>query len=144
MISLYAWTTCNNFDSGDFYSWDVDSWRPFNVSEGIEYPVRVVNISKSEMCIKPSKYLFIPDELFARPALKLCKIFGGKLVNISTQEQYEDVLEYTNLIRKDSLVSAAIYSYCVAHRNSSYKCTHLIHKHIGRFASLNLEVIRGQ
>ena len=98
---MYAWTTCELFETGDFYSWDVDSWVPLNVSEGIEYPVRVVNISKSELCIKPAKYFFLPDNWLARPALKLCKTFGGKLVNLTTQEQYDEVLKYTNSVRKD-------------------------------------------
>ena len=30
-----------------------------------------------------------------------CKTFGGSLVNITNQKQYEEVLEYTNSVRKD-------------------------------------------
>ena len=51
---MYAWTTCQSFEGGDFYSWNTNSWVPLNISEGIEHPVRVVNISKSELCIKPA------------------------------------------------------------------------------------------
>ena len=98
---MYAWTSCELYEKGDFYSWDVEDWRPFNETEGVEYPARVVNISKSELCMKPAKYFFIPDWFTARAALGICKVFGGKLVNLTTQQQNDDVLEFTNAVRKD-------------------------------------------
>ena len=70
-------------------------------NESIKVQYRVVELDKSTLCNTEKKYTFFPDRYKHLDGAQLCKRFGGRLVDVSSKEKFDEVAAYLGTIKDD-------------------------------------------
>ena len=71
-------------------------------NESIRVQYRVVDVEKSAICKTESKYTYFPDKFKLQEGTEVCVRFGGRRVNVSTDEQFDSVVSFMAGVRDDS------------------------------------------
>ena len=76
---------------GDIYSFSPDDWEPYDKelqkNDSIKVQYRVVDLETASFCNSESIYTFFPDSYALLDGIDLCKRFGGRIVDVSTEEK---------------------------------------------------------
>ena len=62
---------------------------------------RVVDLEKSSLCQTERKYSFFPDKYQHLEGSKLCERYGGRRVDVSTKNKFNQVVAYLGSIKDD-------------------------------------------
>ena len=91
-------TLCKSFASGDIYSWSADDWEPYDMelqkSQDTAVQYRKVDFTRPSLCDAGQKYTFFPDTYTFEGGFNVCRRFGGKLVDVSTTQKFEAIVEF--------------------------------------------------
>ena len=69
--------------------------------ESIKVQYRVVELDKSTLCNNEKKYTFFPDKYKHLDGSQLCKRFGGRRVDVSSKEKFDEVATFLGTIKDD-------------------------------------------
>ena len=69
---------------------------------------RVVDLETSSFCTSESKYTFFPDSYAFLDAINLCTRFGGRIVDLSTEEKVMNVTSYLGGLKDDPAWSSTL------------------------------------
>ena len=60
-----------------------------------------MDLDKASLCLTEKKYSFFPDTYKHLDGSKLCERFGGKRVDVSTRQKFEEVAPYLGTVKDD-------------------------------------------
>ena len=69
--------------------------------ESFKIQYRMVELDKSTLCNVQKKYTFFPDAYKHLDGSHLCKRFGGRRVDVSIKENFEEVAAFLGTIKDD-------------------------------------------
>ena len=69
----------------------------------------MVDIEKASLCNVQEKYSFFPDSYTHKEGSKICHIFGGQLVDVSTKEKFQRVVNFLGFVREDPAWTKGLY-----------------------------------
>ena len=97
---------------GDLYSFDPDDWEVIDKerqkNDSIKVQYRVVDLKKSSLCSAEETYTFFPDKYSLIDGTDVCVRFGGERVDISTQEKFDEVVQFLGGIKEDPAWSESL------------------------------------
>ena len=78
---------------GDWYSWNAEDWEIDNDNPNVPY--KIINETVNEVCsLSKSKYEYFPDGNNYFENHKLCKLFGGRSADVSTQKLLNESADF--------------------------------------------------
>ena len=86
---MVAWTTCNSFQVGNAFPWDVEKWKPGGSIDGKDVDIhQVVSVDSKAFCPQVEIiYMVFPEpEWSYDDSLRLCKRFRGTMVHTNKKQ----------------------------------------------------------
>ena len=70
-------------------------------NESLSVQYEIVEVDKSSVCQSEMKYTFFPDQFQYDEGTELCTRFGGRRVDVSTKDKFDNVVQFMGGIRED-------------------------------------------